>query len=89
MYYIVFIFEKRHDEIEILQTENNGNNRVFFLMAPYFLWNTRFFYKQHFYKQRQAEICKELSKRLATPWGWTFDKHVQKTSLSVSMRLYD
>ena len=37
MYYIVFIFEKRHDEIEILQTENNGNNRVFFLMAPYFL----------------------------------------------------
>ena len=24
--------------------------------------NTRFFYKQHFYKQRQAEIGKKLSK---------------------------
>ena len=33
---------------------------------------TRFFYKQHFYKQRQAEIGKTLSKSLATPWDWTF-----------------
>ena len=25
-------------------------------------WTTRFFYKQRFYKQRQAEIGKKLSK---------------------------
>ena len=29
--------------------------------------NTRFFYKQHFYKQRQAEIGKKISKSEATP----------------------
>ena len=32
----------------------------------------RFFYKQHFYKQHQAEIGKKLSKCQATPWGRTF-----------------
>ena len=31
------------------------------------LHHTRFFYKQHFYKQRQAEDGKELSKSYATP----------------------
>ena len=30
------------------------------------------FHKQHFYKQRQAEIGKKLSKSLETPWGWYF-----------------
>ena len=30
------------------------------------------FYKQHFYKQRQAEIGKRSSKNYATPLGWTF-----------------
>ena len=34
-------------------------------------------YKQHFYNERQAEIGKKLSKSSATPWDWTFDKHVQ------------
>ena len=30
-----------------------------------------------FYKQYQAEIGKK-SKNVATPWGWTLDKNVQK-----------
>ena len=31
------------------------------------------FHKQHFYKQRHAEICKKnQAKSKATPWGWTF-----------------
>ena len=35
---------------------------------------TRFFYKQHFYKQRQAEIGQEKLKLSSTlsPWAWTF-----------------
>ena len=35
---------------------------------------TRFFYKQHFYKQRQAEIGQVKLKLSSTlsPWAWTF-----------------
>ena len=40
-------------------------------------YGTRFFYKQHFHKQRQAEIGKKLNKSYATPWGRTFVKNVQ------------
>ena len=36
-----------------------------------------FFYSQHFYKQHQAKIGNDLSKRLATPWDWTFDRNVK------------
>ena len=32
-----------------------------------------FLYKEHFYKQYQAEIGKKSSKCNAAPWGWTFD----------------
>ena len=34
--------------------------------------NTRFFYKQHFYKQRQAEIGKKNKQMLSNTLGWTF-----------------
>ena len=30
------------------------------------------FYKQHFYKQRKAEIGKKIKQGWDTPWGWTF-----------------
>ena len=30
-------------------------------MPLFILLNTRFIYKQHFYKQRQAETCKKLA----------------------------
>ena len=36
---------------------------------------TLFFYKQHFYKQRQTEIDKKSSKCRATTWGWAFAYH--------------
>ena len=36
-----------------LSTEAIGNKKIITLHA--------FFYKQHFYKQRQAEICRKLS----------------------------
>ena len=40
MYYTLFIFENRDVETQILQIKDTGNNRVFFLMVPYSLWNT-------------------------------------------------
>ena len=51
--------------------------------------STLFFYKQHFYMQHQAKISKKIGKNQATLWGWTFDEHVQKRSLSISEKLYD
>ena len=36
-----------------------GENNVIFAMLS---GNTHFFYKQHFYKQHQAEIAKKISK---------------------------
>ena len=30
------------------------------------------FYKQHFYKQHQAETGKKMNKSETKPWGWTF-----------------
>ena len=40
--------------------------------------NAHVFYKQHFYKQRQTEIWKKLSKSWATLWGWTFENMSRK-----------
>ena len=56
-------------EIQVLSTSaisRWGNFRIFqFASAIH-----AFFYKQHFYKQRQIEIGKKSSKCWATPWGW-------------------
>ena len=41
-------------------------------------WNTRFFYKQHFYKQRQAEIKQKPSNNLRLNlWQKCQNKQVQ------------
>ena len=41
-------------------------------LLPLIYCPTRFFfYKLHFYEQRQVEIGKKLGKSQATPWGWT------------------
>ena len=36
------------------------------------IYNYKLFYKKYFYKQRQAEMGKKLSKSEVTPWRWTF-----------------
>ena len=38
------------------------------------------FYKQHFYKQRQAEIGKNLSKWYVRPRGWTVENYSHTSS---------
>ena len=39
------------------------------------------FYKQHLYKQRQAESGKKISKTLSNIRDWTVDEYFQTTSL--------
>ena len=51
--------------------------------------NTRFFYKQHFYKQRQAETGKKLSKAKQCPEAELLTKMFKQTSVAVLMSLYD
>ena len=42
------------------------------------IWNTRFNYKQNtFVSNARLILAKKLSRNLATPSGWTFDKYVQ------------
>ena len=51
---------------------------------------TRFFYKQHFYKQRQGWNLQNIKQKLSNTLRLNFWQTCQKKlSLSVSMRLYD
>ena len=45
-----------------LSTKENSVINLQCVRNKIILYYTRFFYKQHFYKQRQAEISKKLSK---------------------------
>ena len=55
-----------------LSTKENSVINLQCVRNKIILYYTHFFYKQHFYKQRQAEISKKLSKYWAIPSGWTF-----------------
>ena len=57
---------------------------IFFALGNYTL-----FFKQHSYKERQAEIDKKIDKSYSIPWSWIFDKTSEKTSAPVLMRLSD
>ena len=50
-------------------TDSKAKKEIFssFFADQCSLINTRFFYKQHVYKQRQAEMGKKLGKSLAIP----------------------
>ena len=41
-------------------------------MSEHFFENTRFFYRQHFYKERQAEIGKKVKKMLSNTMRLNF-----------------
>ena len=41
-------------------------------MSEHFFENTRFFYRQHFYKERQAEIGKKIKKMLSNTMRLNF-----------------
>ena len=54
-------------------------------------WSIRFLYMQHFYKQRKAltKIDKNFKKNLSNTVRLNIWQTCPKTSLSLSLRLYD